>query len=66
MATRPEAGSPPDRYEIDLWPDRTMAEKCAQITERIGEGHQLRDVVFYHAGGKVHAKCNLVRSTPDA
>ena len=64
METQPEASAPTDRYEIDLWPDGTMAEKCAEITKRIREGYELGEVVFYDAGRKVHAKCNLVKSTP--
>jgi hypothetical protein len=64
MVRQSEASGPPDRWEIDLWPDNTMAEKCAKITKVIRDGYELREVVFYDRGGKVHAKCNLIRSIP--
>jgi len=66
MGTQPEANAPPDRYQIDLWPDDTMPEKCAKITTLIRDGYELGEVVFHHVGGQMHAQFNLVMPEPNA
>lgn len=65
MRTQSEGPARRDRYWIDLRPSNTMAEECARITRLIRDGgYELREVVFVDRGGRVHATCHLVKSTP--
>jgi hypothetical protein len=65
MGTQPEADAQPDHRWIDLWPDNTMAETCAEITRLIrDDGYELREVVFCDRGGLVYAVCDLVKPKP--
>jgi hypothetical protein len=44
------------------WGDNTTAEKCAEITMLIrDDGYELRSVEFGDRGGRVRAKCLLVK-----